>query len=255
MTRFDGTPLSGKTVLVTGASAGIGRATAKVVAEYGADVVLTARREERLEEVSSTITEDYGRETLAVPADVTDETDVAELVDETVETFGSIDVVVNNAGTGTARLTDVEELDTEQYRTVMGVNVDGSFFVTRETLPHLRKSTGTIVFVGSFAGKHPRPESPLYAATKWWTRGFALSLAGQIGDEDVGVSVINPTEVRTEFGKEYRAPEEIAKEKYDPGEVTEPADVAEAIAFAAIQEPPNAVTELDLYRRDKFGEF
>lgn len=95
----------------------------------------------------------------------------------------------------------------------------------------------------------------MYAASKWWTRGFALSLAGQVGREGVGVSVINPTAVRTEFAKEYRAPEEIAKQKFDPGEVTEPDEVAEAIAFASIQEPPNAVTELDLYRRDKFSGF
>jgi NADP-dependent 3-hydroxy acid dehydrogenase YdfG len=247
--------LHGKTALVTGASAGIGRETVHALAEAGANVVLAARREERLETIASTAEADYGVETLAVPTDVTDETEVQELIDRTVDAFGTLDVVVNNAGTGTARGVDVEDLDTEQYRTVMSVNTDGMFFTARAALPHLRESSGTIVFVGSFAGHFPRPGSPVYAATKWWTRGFALSLAGQVGEADVGVTIVNPSEVRTEFGKEFRPEDELSKERYDLGEVTEPKEIAEAIAFAARQEPPDAVAELDLYRRDKFSGF
>jgi NADP-dependent 3-hydroxy acid dehydrogenase YdfG len=129
------------------------------------------------------------------------------------------------------------------------------FFTARAALPHLRASSGILVFVGSFAGQYPRPGSPVYAATKWWTRGFALSLAGQVGDEDVGVTVVNPSEVRTSFGEEFGDEDAAFERRFDPGEVTEPDDVAEAIAFAATRDPPNAVTELDLFRRDKFGGF
>lgn len=71
----------------------------------------------------------------------------------------------------------------------------------------------------------------------------------------MGITVVNPSEVRTEFGKDFRSEAELSKSRYDPGEVTEPEEIAEAIAFAARQEPPDAVTELDLYRRDKFGGF
>lgn len=247
--------LEGKAALVTGASAGIGRETAYALARDGANVALAARRGSRLREVAATVEDDYDVETLVVPTDVTDETEVDEMIAATVDEFGTLDVVVNNAGTGTEPGVAVEDLETDQYRTVMAVNTDGMFFTSRAALPHLRNSSGLLVFVGSFAGRFPRSKMPIYAATKWWTRGFAFSLAGQVGDADVGVTVVNPSEVRTEFGKEFRGEAELSKERYEPGEVTEPTEVAEAIAFAARQEPPDVVSELDLYRRDKFGGF
>lgn len=247
--------LEGKTALVTGASAGIGKATARALARAGADVVLAARRESRLGNLAETIETEHGTETLVVPTDVTDLARVEALVEHAVDRFGTLDIVVSNAGTGTEPGATVDDLDIEQYRTVMAVNTDGMYFLTRTTLPHLRESRGNLVFVGSFAGQYPRPGSPVYAATKWWTRGFALSLAGHVGDDDVAVTVVNPTEVRSEFGKDFREESELFRERFEPGEVTEPADVAEAVVFAAGQEPPNAATEIDLYRRDKFTGF
>ncbi|ADD06405.1 putative oxidoreductase (short-chain dehydrogenase family) [Natrialba magadii ATCC 43099] len=249
---MDENTLQGKSALVTGASAGIGRETVRALADEGMNVALAARRADELDELAGAVEAEYGVETVAVPTDVTDEAAVDDLVAETVETFGGLDVVVANAGTGTERGVGIEELDTEQYRTVMDVNTDGMFFTTRAAVPHLEESAGTIVFVGSFAGKFPRSGSPVYAGTKWWTRGFALSLAAQVGPDDIGVTVINPSEVRTEFGKEYRDEAELSKQRYEPGEITEPADIAAAVVFAAQQEPPNTVTEIDLYRRDKF---
>jgi NADP-dependent 3-hydroxy acid dehydrogenase YdfG len=245
--------LHGKTALITGASAGIGRETAHALAENGSNIVLAARRTNRLQTLAETIEADYNVETLVIGTDVSDETAVDELIRASVKTFDTLDVVINNAGTGTERGVSVEELETEQYRTVMNVNTDGMFLTARAALPHLRESSGILIFVGSFAGQYPRSASPVYAATKWWTRGFALSLAGAVGDEDVGVTVINPSEVRTEFGKEFRTEEELAKNYYDPDEATDPEVIAEAIVFAACQNPPNVVTELDLYRRDKFS--
>jgi len=249
------TTLDGQATLVTGASAGIGRETARALAREGADVALSARREDRLRSIAADIEADHGVEAAVVPADVTDEAAVADAVETTVDALGGLDAVVANAGTGTEPGVGVESLDTEQYRTVMDVNVDGMFFTARAALPHLRESSGSLVFVGSFAGCFPRPSSPVYAATKWWTRGFALSLAGQVGDADVAVTVVNPSEVRTEFGKEFREESELSKERYEPREVTEPEDVADAVAFAAGRNQPNAVAELDLYRRDKFEGF
>ena len=245
-------PLSGCGALVTGASAGIGREAVHALAREGANVALAARREDRLESIAAAVESDYDVETLVVPTDVTEESSVKAMVTDVVDAFDGLDVVVANAGTGTAPGVEVEDLPTEQYRTVTDVNVDGMFFTARAALPHLKESAGTLVFVGSFAGQYPRPGSPVYAATKWWTRGFALSLAGQVGADDVAVTVVNPSEVRTEFGKEFREEDELAKERFDPADVTNPEDVAEAIAFAARQESPNAVTELDLFRRDKF---
>lgn len=245
-------PLADNGAIVTGASAGIGRETARVLAADGADVTLVARREDRLEKLADEIESETDVTVLVRPADVSDEAEVQAVVEETVSTFGKLDILVNNAGIATDSETPVEEFPTDQYRTVMGVNVDGMFYTARAAIPHLRETSGTAIFVGSFAGKNPRPDAPLYAATKWWTRGFALSLAGQVGTDDIAVSVVNPSEVRTEFGKEYR--DKTSEERFDPDEVTGPRAVADAIAFTARQDTPNTVSELDLYRRDKFSD-
>jgi NADP-dependent 3-hydroxy acid dehydrogenase YdfG len=241
-------PLAGETAVVTGASSGIGAATTRALARDGADVVLAARREERLQEIAADVSEEYGVRNEVVPTDVTDEDAVAALVDATVEQFGGLDLLVNNAGLAAG--SDVAEMTTDEYRSMMDVNVDGTFFTTRAALPHLVDSEGTLVFLGSFAGKFPRPFNPVYAATKWWVRGFALSVAGQVGDENLAVSVINPSEVRTEFEVEGSS----FAEMFEEGSVTEADEVAEGVAFAARQDN-STVAELDLYRRDKFTGF
>ena len=240
-------PLAGKAAIVTGASSGIGSETAHTLARDGADIGLAARREDRLENLADELETDHGVETLVAPTDVTDERAVEELIDGVVDAFGGCDVLVNNAGL--SRGGSVEDLSTEEYRTMMEVNVDGCFFTTRAALPHLRESRGNLIFVGSFAGQYPRPSNPVYAATKWWVRGFALSVSAAAGEEGVAVTVINPSEVRTEFGDD-----ETFAERFEEGGVTEPDEIADAVAFAVRQER-STVSELDLYRRDKFSGF
>jgi hypothetical protein len=241
--------LSTRSVLVTGASSGIGEATAHAFAAKGASVGLAARREARLSALADELTDEYDVPTATLPTNIREEAQVERMVDEAVDAFGTLDVVVNNAGVG--RGSDVESLSTDQYRQMMDTNTDGSFFTTRAAIPHLKASQGNLIFVGSFAGQYPRPFNPVYAATKWWLRGFAHSVAAELGDSGVGVSVINPSEVRTEFGSEDGEPFE---ERFDPGSVTEPGEIADAIVFAARQ-GRSTVQELDLYRRDKFSGF
>jgi len=252
MSDTDDRPLDGKAAIVTGASSGIGASTARALAADGANVVVAARREDRLTDLADEVTSTYDVRAEAVPTDVTDEDQVASLVETTAEEFGRLDAVVANAGLGVNE--PVAEMSTETFRTMMDVNVDGAFFTAREAVPHLEETSGTIVFTGSFAGQYPRPFNPVYAATKWWIRGFALSLAGSVGEDGVGVSVVNPTEVRSEFGSEDDEMETF-DERFDPGEVTEPSEVADAIVFAVEQEPPTATTEIDVFRRDKFSGF
>ena len=233
--------LDDSTAIVTGASSGIGRATAEALSAAGADIVLAARSEDRI----TALADDLETDALAVPTDVREEADVKALVASTVDRFGGVDVLVNNAGLG--RGSSVEDLSTDEYRWMMETNVDGMFFTTRAALPHLRESEGTAIFIGSFAGEFPRSFNPVYAATKWWTRGFAKSLSAQAGNE-IAVSIINPSEVRTEFGSEDG---ESFEQRFDEGEVTEPAEIADAVVFAA-EQSPSMVSELDLFRRDKF---
>jgi len=247
MTETD--PLAGDTAVITGASSGIGTETARLLAADGANVVLAARREDRLEALADELEADYDVDAVAVPTNVRDEAAVEALVDETVSTFGSLDVLVNNAGL--ARGSDVVEMSTEDYRTMMETNVDGVFFATRAALPHLVESEGHLVFLGSFAGQYPRPFNPVYAASKWAVRGFALSVEASVGPEGVAVTVVNPSEVRTEFGSESG---EAFEDRFDPGEVTEPEEVAEAIQFA-VRRSGSTMSEIDVYRRDKLGLF
>ena len=238
------------TVLVTGASSGIGAATVRRVAEDGADVALLARSEDRLRNLAEEVGDDFGVETHVVPADVRDSAEVAAAIESTVETLGPLTGVVVNAGL--ARGSDIESMTDDDFLTMQRVNTEGAFYTARESLPALREQSGNIVFIGSFAGKYPRPFNPVYAATKWWVRGFAMSLAAQVGDDDVGVTVVNPSEVRTQFESADGTPFE---DVFEEGEVTEPDEVADAIAFALSQEPPTTINELDVYRRDKFGHF
>jgi len=245
----DTDPLDGDTAVITGASSGIGAETARLLAADGANVVLAARREGRLEELADELEGDHGVDAVAVPTNVREEAAVEALIDETVDTFGGLDVLVNNAGL--ARGSDVAELSTEAYRTMMETNVDGTVFATRASIPHLIESEGHLVFLGSFAGQYPRPFNPVYAATKWAVRGFALSMEASLGPEGVAVTVVNPSEVRTEFGSEFG---EAFEDRFAPGEVTEPEEVAEAIQFA-VRQDGSTTSEIDVYRRDKLGFF
>jgi NADP-dependent 3-hydroxy acid dehydrogenase YdfG len=242
--------LADAAVLVTGASSGIGRATAERFGEAGARVALTARPSGRLDAAAAAV-RDAGGTARVVPADVTDPRAVEDAVSTAVGAFGGLDVAVVNAGVGTPR-DDPADLGDADYETIRGVNVDGAFYTARAALPPIRATAGALIFVGSFSGKHPRPEFPVYAASKYWVRGLALSLAGAEGPDDVAVSLVNPSEVRTALNDTFGPPND---ERFAPGEVTEPAAVADAIAFAATRDPPDAATEVDLFRRDRYAEF
>jgi NADP-dependent 3-hydroxy acid dehydrogenase YdfG len=241
--------LNDKTALITGASSGIGHATARVFAREGANTAIAARRRERLESLADHLNDEYEAESLVLPTDVTEENQVDAMVEQCVEAFGGIDIVVCNAGVGRKQV-PVEEMPNDHYRSLMDVNVDGLFYTTRASLPTLRERSGNLIVIGSAAGLVPVPSQPIYAATKWWTRGFVMSLAGTMEREGAGVTLINPSEVRTEIV----SPKGLTRaEQHEEGEVIEPVEVAEAVLFAAIQEQPTTVAELDLFRRDKMG--
>ncbi len=241
--------LEGQTAIVTGASAGIGAATCRELAAAGANVVLAARSRDRLVDLAADLEADDEVETLVVPTDMREEAAVDALIAETVDHFGGFDILVNNAGLARGHL--VEDLETADFETMQETNVEGVFYATRGAIPYVREREGHLIFVGSFAGQFPRPFNPVYAATKWWVRGFAKSVAAQIGDDNVGITVVNPAEVRSEF---ETTDGDTFAERFEEGEASEPEEVAEAIAFAATRDH-SSVAELDLYRRDKFTGF
>ncbi|KAB7513042.1 SDR family NAD(P)-dependent oxidoreductase [Halosegnis rubeus] len=236
-------------VLVTGASSGIGAATARRLAADGYRVVLAARSEGRLDRVR----EDLPTDALAVPTDVTDLDAVAGLVDATLDRFGRLDGVVVNAGTGEQPDVPLSELSLDQFEQVTDVNVKGAFYTVRAALPAIRERSGAVVFLGSYKGKYPSTATPIYAASKWWLRGFAASLAGRVGPEGVQVGVVNPSGVPTAFGGEFR--EQSNDDRLDPDAELSIEDVADAVAYVLSNASPAAVTELDLFREDIYERF
>lgn len=190
-------PLKGLVVIVTGASSGIGAATAQELARQGARVVLAARREDELAAQTQAITE-AGGQALAIPTDVADEAQIARLVERTLETFGHIDALVNNAGVGS--LGWYAKTTPESIHQLVNVNLLAAMLLSRAVLPGmLERKRGAIISVASVAG-HVALD-PLYSGTKYGLRGFSLALRRQLRGTGVGVSLISPGFIATSFNR------------------------------------------------------
>ncbi|WP_313693590.1 SDR family oxidoreductase [Halorarum halobium] len=241
--------LTGTAALVTGASSGIGRATAGALAREGADLTITARRESRLSTLASELRAEFDADVHVRPTDVRDPEQVRATVDAAVDRHGELDVAVNNAGTGVEG--DPVETSPAEFRAITETNVHGTFYVTQAVLPKLEATSGNLVFVGSFAGEYPFPANPVYAATKGWVRSFAHSMEARAGEDDVAVTLVNPGGVRTGFEFEEGLSQ---RERYEAGEAPEPEEVAEAIAFACKRSDATTVHEVSIYPRRQLSD-
>jgi len=182
-----------KTVIVTGASEGVGAAAVRLFHQEGANVVLAARRQEMLDKQARAL----GNRALAVVADVTDRTQLANVMARTVEMFQGVDVLVNNAGFNCRG--ELAEIDIESLEQIVNVNLKAPIVMTKLTLPHLLASKGAVVNVASIAGMIPMPDEATYCATKFGLRGFSFSLAEELRDTGVTVSTVAPGPVETGF--------------------------------------------------------
>jgi short-subunit dehydrogenase len=183
-------PYAGKAIVVTGASSGIGKALCLALASQRPRLVLAARDEGALQAVAAACAE-KGAETLVVPADVTSPEACQALVARTVERWGALDVLVNNAGIGMiARFDELEDLSV--YERIMRVNYLGCVYLTHAALPHLKKSRGQIVVVASVAGLTGVPTRTGYSASKHAVVGFFDSLRIELADAGVAVTVVAP---------------------------------------------------------------
>lgn len=192
--------IRGKAVIVTGASSGIGEASAREFGKHGASVVLAARRVDRLEALAKEINGlGTGARAVAVPADLGSLGDIQRLVDETIRHFGRIDVLFNNAGFG--RLDWLEALDpVKDIRAQFDVNVLGVIQTTREALPAMmRQRSGHVINMSSVAGLVGAPTYTAYAASKFAVRGFSEALRREVAPWGIKVSVVYPGGVKTEF--------------------------------------------------------
>ena len=164
----------GKVMIITGASSGIGLASAKLFASLGAKLVLAARSQDKIEEIASGISHDSGSDVLCVKTDVSVEEDCRNLIDKAVARFGRIDVLVNNAGLSMRAL--FRDLDLQVIKTLMDVNFWGTVYCTKYALPYLLESKGSVVGVISIAGYAGLPARTGYASSKYAIRGFLDTL-------------------------------------------------------------------------------
>ncbi len=223
--------LEGKTAIVTGASSGIGAATARALAQAGAKVAGGARRVDELE------TE------VALELDVRDPASSERFVDAAVEKLGGLDILVNNAGLGLGR--DPFDAGTEEDEaTVLETNVNGLIRMTRLCLPHIRDD-GHIVNMGSIAGRQAYENAAVYVASKFAVRGFTYALREDLLGRPIGLTTVDPGLVESNFSRvRFRGDEEQASAVYANVDAITPDEVAECVLFALTRPPHVNVDEL-----------
>ncbi|TGC08903.1 NAD(P)-dependent oxidoreductase [Methanolobus halotolerans] len=188
--------LEGQTAIVTGGGRGIGRATCLALARKGANIIVTARSQDEIEEVRKMV-EDMGSKSLAVAADLREESDIRSMVTKSIEHFGTIDILVNNAGVAVRK--PLTETSAEEYDTVMDVNVRGMFLCMKYVLPHmLREGRGKVINVSSGAGKSGIRQLAVYSASKFAVIGLTESVAQEVSGK-IGVHAVCPGSVDTDM--------------------------------------------------------
>jgi len=224
--------LAGKVALITGASSGIGRATALYLAEAGADVVINYRKsKEASEEVAAEI-EGIGRKAVAIQADVTKRKEVEEMVDVSLKTFGKLDILVNNAGGSVKK--PVVEMEETEWDEIINFNLKGPFLCTRAVLlSMIQQRFGRIVNVSSNYGVTPAYERAHYAAAKAGLIAFTKSLAVEVAPYNINVNVVAPGPTDTPRWRRIQTEEQIlARAREIPlGRVGQPEDAAKGILF------------------------
>jgi NADP-dependent 3-hydroxy acid dehydrogenase YdfG len=226
--------IQGKVIVITGASSGLGEATARRLSAEGATVVLGARRADRL----ASLTREFdlkGAKSLAVATDVSDKAQVQNLVDSAVRTFGRIDVLINNAGV--MPLSSLEKLKVDEWDRMIDVNLKGVLYGIAAALPHMqRQKSGHIINVSSVAGHKVGPTFAVYSATKHAVRTLTEGLRQEVKPYNIRTTIISPGAVATELLDGISDPEVAASNRAYVAKVAVPADsFARAVAFAISQ--------------------
>ncbi|BDP42475.1 oxidoreductase [Deinococcus aetherius] len=242
-------PLNGTVALVTGASSGIGEATALHLARQGAVVALVARRADRLEALAEEVQGSGGR-ALVLEADVTDRAAATEAVERTVRELGRLDTVVNNAGV--MLLGPAEEAPLEEWERMVSLNVQGFLYVAHAALPHLLRAAdgeprrvADLVNVSSVAGRVARAGSAVYNLTKFGVTAFSEALRQEVAGRHLRVSAVEPGAVETELATHLR-PEVMGamRQRFGNIERLQADDIADAITYIVTRPRHMAINEL-----------
>jgi len=226
--------IAGRRVLITGASAGIGEACARLFAEKGADLILVARREERVAELASELSSKHGVEAHAYPLDVADRSAVFAFAERIARDHLLPDILVNNAGKARG-LDKLHEGDVDDWEDMIDTNVKGLLYVTRAVLPHMvARDSGHVINIGSIAGRWVYPKGAVYNATKFavWAlnEGMNMDLLGT----KVRVSSVDPGLTETEFSEvRFHGDTERAGKVYTDTTPLTADDIADAVVYVA----------------------
>jgi NADP-dependent 3-hydroxy acid dehydrogenase YdfG len=237
--------LAGKVALITGASAGIGRACALALAAEGANLVVTARRQERLIDLEQSARLAGGK-AVSVVGDARDEETARRAVAAAMENFGTLDILINNTGIGNYK--QLIDTSAEEYDEMMDSNVRSTFLFTRHAVPvMIAQGSGTLLMISSMAGIYGFAGEAVYCATKFAQVGFAQALDKELRPHGIKVGVICPGGVKTEFALGKGRTEQGVAESG----MLEPEDVASAVLLACTQSPRSRIIEVQLRTMDE----
>jgi NADP-dependent 3-hydroxy acid dehydrogenase YdfG len=241
--------LEGTVALITGASSGIGEATAIMLAEHGASVAVAARRKDRLDELVKRI-EDAGGTALAIESDVTDRAQAEATVERTVEALGRIDTLLNNAGVMLLGMTERQDVD--DWERMVDINIKGLLYTAKAALPHLiagaessPRGVSDLINTSSVAGRLARPGSSVYNLTKFGVAAFSDALRQEVTERHVRVSSLEPGLVDTELTTHLsERAQQAFEERLGHVEALKAEDVAEIVSFIVTRPKHVAINEL-----------
>lgn len=245
--------LNNTVAFVTGASSGIGEATARALAAQGATIALVARRKDRLDAIAADL-RNKGGKALAIAADITDRTQAEAAIQATIDEFGRLDILVNNAGimvVGPFEDADVDSLDR-----MLGVNNRALIYVTKAAIPHLKaaaadelRGVADIVNISSLAGRVATSNYAGYNMTKFGVNGFSEALRQELASDHVRVTVLEPGAVKTELNDYHTDPkvEKTIAEYFAAIEALEADDIADGVAYAVTRRRRMAIRELFIF--------
>jgi len=237
--------LKNKIVLITGASAGIGAACAKAFAQQGAKLILNARREERINNLSASLTEKYGTQIKKMILDIRDHSMIKESFNSLPDKWKKVDILINNAGL--AKGTDkIQDASVEEWEEVIDTNIKGLLYITREVLPHMiERERGHIINLGSVAGREVYIGGNVYCATKFAVNAISKAIRADCLDKKIKVSSVDPGMVETEFSiVRFHGDKEKAKKVYEGLQPLTPEDIADAVLYCATRPPHVNINEI-----------
>jgi len=232
-----------KVVIITGASEGIGEATAKLFATHGAQVVLTARSVDKLNTVVEAITA-AGGTAIAIPTDMRDQTAVGAMIEAAQKHFGHVDILINNAGQSV--YAPIEHINVEQYQQIIELNLFGVLYAMQAVIPLMRtQGGGVIINISSNVSKMAIPNIGAYASTKYALNGLSLTARAELAPDNIRVCLMHPGRTSTDFGKNAMISNPTIRPNFPPGSAAgaPPVDTAEMVAAKILEAAQNEPVE------------